>query len=1038
GIEIYTSNIGNGYGFFTGTSAAGPHVVGAAALLKQLHPGWGPEELRNAIVNNAFDLFEPVTAQGAGLLDIEAAVLAGLRCSPDVLAFETESGGMIVGTTSEKVTLNNSRSHQIDGTIEISCYYSADSELIELTTPVSVQDYIKAGSSSFSVPSQSEADIQFQLDIPVDAQEGYYWGTIKFKSATDNITVPFGFQYRDIDTDMGEWVVSSDTTRQHEKLKVTNLTVTNGAKLTLNNVVIFMDSKKDGKNEIKIETGAQLIMESCTVTNFNPSVYYNFSLYGKGQISYSRLSGIYGIYSSPYPGGINIYSDQSSVTNSTVFRCYTNGIFADSASDILIADNYIHHNGGEGILLWESENVVIIRNTFKFSWWDAVGMTGTTAIVMDNEIHNNSYDGIWVNKSSPYIANNIITNCGYWKSHFDSAGIKFQRNSQPIIENNTISDNIYYGLYINGSSPVIFNSTIKGSENADIYISMYESNVSRPRLINTTFNSVSWPADDFSSVLSREWFVRVSAEDETGTPVPGAQVRLKDVNDNVIEDVTGDGGITPYMMVPQYNRTSIETVYRTPYKLEVNKSSVINNTMKNIVIDSNTDINAILAIPDLNVLKITHSPQPAYTNETINFTLTLYNNGTIDLADLNVTVMLDDYTTPFANLQIETLTAYETRDYSFYRFIIESGSHNLSVFIELPPDMVERSVVNNELNYTFTVYNRPIALKLDILEKFTYAHEYVTFVASANATDDKITGYQFDFNDGTVSDWQSDNTIKHVFSTVAYTSVLFRVRTEQGLISNWSEPKWFEILEREESSGISIEPLFGGTIKTTFNFTPSKDLQSGAASIESYRWTFGDGSYSDSMNVTHQYLEDGRYKVLLHITYATDGAGVLFQRWLTVENIPPEASFFASATTVLVGEEVTFDASTTTDIDDDVSTLNYHWNFDDGTESTGLIVTHSFEYGFTYIVTLTVTDDDNESSEYKMEISVSSPPDTADSKSDDKLETTTVAFIIIGILVAILVACAMVLIWVLKQKKKRGEVEWGLDLEEEDEEDEEE
>ncbi|MGB0893437.1 MAG: S8 family serine peptidase [Parashewanella sp.] len=66
--------------FLTGTSMSSPHVAGGAALLKQLHPSWTPQEIKSAltstsqyndIINNddiatAFDI-------GAGRIDLKAA-----------------------------------------------------------------------------------------------------------------------------------------------------------------------------------------------------------------------------------------------------------------------------------------------------------------------------------------------------------------------------------------------------------------------------------------------------------------------------------------------------------------------------------------------------------------------------------------------------------------------------------------------------------------------------------------------------------------------------------------------------------------------------------------------------------------------------------------------------------------------------------------------------------------------------------------------------------------------------------------------------
>lgn len=57
---------------FVGTSASTPIVAGAAALVKQLYPTWGPAEIKRALLETAIDLGEPGRDNefGAGRLDL--------------------------------------------------------------------------------------------------------------------------------------------------------------------------------------------------------------------------------------------------------------------------------------------------------------------------------------------------------------------------------------------------------------------------------------------------------------------------------------------------------------------------------------------------------------------------------------------------------------------------------------------------------------------------------------------------------------------------------------------------------------------------------------------------------------------------------------------------------------------------------------------------------------------------------------------------------------------------------------------------------
>lgn len=76
GVSINSTVPGGGLGRKSGTSMACPHVSGAAALIKELHPTWTPEKIRARIRATAEDLGVPGNdpSFGSGLLDCHRAV----------------------------------------------------------------------------------------------------------------------------------------------------------------------------------------------------------------------------------------------------------------------------------------------------------------------------------------------------------------------------------------------------------------------------------------------------------------------------------------------------------------------------------------------------------------------------------------------------------------------------------------------------------------------------------------------------------------------------------------------------------------------------------------------------------------------------------------------------------------------------------------------------------------------------------------------------------------------------------------------------
>lgn len=87
---------GGPFAVFDGTSMATPHVAGAAALLRQRHPGWTPRQVKSALVSSAApawgdtarSLEAPVILAGGGLVSLPAADDPKLFTDPASLSFD--------------------------------------------------------------------------------------------------------------------------------------------------------------------------------------------------------------------------------------------------------------------------------------------------------------------------------------------------------------------------------------------------------------------------------------------------------------------------------------------------------------------------------------------------------------------------------------------------------------------------------------------------------------------------------------------------------------------------------------------------------------------------------------------------------------------------------------------------------------------------------------------------------------------------------------------------------------------------------------
>ena len=100
-------------------------------------------------------------------------------------------------------------------------------------------------------------------------------------------------------------------------------------------------------------------------------------------------------------------------------------------------------------------------------------------------------------------------------------------------------------------------------------------------------------------------------------------------------------------------------------------------------------------------------------------------------------------------------------------------------------------------------------------------------------------------------------------------------------------------------------------------------------------------------NATLTILDDG----------GLDDSTVVYVNVGFVPTLIPPVAEAGDNMVAFLSENVTFDGSAS--YDPDGSIIDYHWDFDDGTQASGTIVNHTFSSVGRYYVDLTVTDDDN-------------------------------------------------------------------------------
>ena len=177
------------------------------------------------------------------------------------------------------------------------------------------------------------------------------------------------------------------------------------------------------------------------------------------------------------------------------------------------------------------------------------------------------------------------------------------------------------------------------------------------------------------------------------------------------------------------------------------------------------------------------------------------------------------------------------------------------------------------------------------------------------------------------------------------------------------------IAEHYESHGTNRRPVAAFAGPTTAKPGQQVTLDASASSdpdgsIVDYQWDLdGNGSFEtdtgSTPTATHTYSAEGSVNVGLRVTDNQTGTDAVTHSLSIIANQAPSASFSASPNPVLVGTNVTFDASASSDPDGSIA--HYEWDLDgNGTFETdggsSRTVTRSYASAGTVNVGLRVTD----------------------------------------------------------------------------------
>jgi hypothetical protein len=188
GLTIFSTGVGTGNlaDENQGTSMSSPHVAGAAALLRQLHPDLAPDAIKSLLLNGTRDANPSgdtdLTRQGVGVLDVANSARLSSYASPAGVSFGRVNPTTTVNTTEGVRVHNLSNSNR---TYSVTHVPQNTYPGVEVTCPASV-----------SVPKHKEREFEVRLRFDPKASAA--------AGAFDNASVS--------QTEVDGWCVLSDGT----------------------------------------------------------------------------------------------------------------------------------------------------------------------------------------------------------------------------------------------------------------------------------------------------------------------------------------------------------------------------------------------------------------------------------------------------------------------------------------------------------------------------------------------------------------------------------------------------------------------------------------------------------------------------------------------------------------------------------------------------------------------------------------------------------------------------------------------------------
>jgi len=290
--------------------------------------------------------------------------------------------------------------------------------------------------------------------------------------------------------------------------------------------------------------------------------------------------------------------------------------------------------------------------------------------------------------------------------------------------------------------------------------------------------------------------------------------------------------------------------------------------------------------------------------------------------------------------------------------------------------------------------------------------EEVTLSAVGSDTehDQALLEYQWDWGDGTVSEWGTMAEASHTYANDGSYVVTITVRDDDGATATVQHSVSVSNVAPVARAMASVQVAQEGQ---TVHFTAegTTDTPSDLEGL-TYRWDLG-SEFVDEFEFDHVFRAKGMYSITLTVI---DDDGELSRAVVdvVVTNREPTAAGWVGPSRVKVGQPILLDGGNSTDDPWDVEGLKYHWSMGDGGGVNGVEGSYAYTMVGTYNVILEVTDGDGGKDQWTTTVTVVE----AGGGGDDGGGGPSMALMGGGIALALLVV--ILLVWLLVLRGRGG------------------